>query len=189
VQGLINSFGTAVMAGFAAAVKIDSFAYMPVQDFGNAFSTFIAQNFGAGKHERIRKGIRVAVRVTLIFCLIISVLVFVLARPLMLIFIPAHETEIISIGVEYLRIEGAFYCGIGWLFLLYGFYRAVRKPGMSVVLTVISLGVRVALAYTLAAIPGIGVWGIWWSIPIGWFLADIFGWCYYRMKQRKSLEW
>ena len=177
VQGLINSFGTAVMAGFAAAVKIDSFAYMPVQDFG------------AGKHERIRKGIRVAVRVTLIFCLIISVLVFVLARPLMLIFIPAHETEIISIGVEYLRIEGAFYCGIGWLFLLYGFYRAVRKPGMSVVLTVISLGVRVALAYTLAAIPGIGVWGIWWSIPIGWFLADIFGWCYYRMKQRKSLEW
>ena len=181
VQGLINSFG--------AAVKIDSFAYMPVQDFGNAFSTFIAQNFGAGKHERIRKGIRVAVRVTLIFCLIISVLVFVLARPLMLIFIPAHETEIISIGVEYLRIEGAFYCGIGWLFLLYGFYRAVRKPGMSVVLTVISLGVRVALAYTLAAIPGIGVWGIWWSIPIGWFLADIFGWCYYRMKQRKSLEW
>ena len=80
VQGLINSFGTAVMAGFAAAVKIDSFAYMPVQDFGNAFSTFIAQNFGAGKHERIRKGIRVAVRVTLIFCLIISVLVFVLAR-------------------------------------------------------------------------------------------------------------
>ena len=180
VQGLINSFGTAVMAGFA---------YMPVQDFGNAFSTFIAQNFGAGKHERIRKGIRVAVRVTLIFCLIISVLVFVLARPLMLIFIPAHETEIISIGVEYLRIEGAFYCGIGWLFLLYGFYRAVRKPGMSVVLTVISLGVRVALAYTLAAIPGIGVWGIWWSIPIGWFLADIFGWCYYRMKQRKSLEW
>ena len=127
VQGLINSFGTAVMAGFAAAVKIDSFAYMPVQDFGNAFSTFIAQNFGAGKHERIRKGIRVAVRVTLIFCLIISVLVFVLARPLMLIFIPAHETEIISIGVEYLRIEGAFYCGIGWLFLLYGFYRAVRS--------------------------------------------------------------
>lgn len=180
VQGLINSFGTAVMAGFAAAVKIDSFAYMPVQDFGNAFSTFIAQNFGAGKHERIRKGIRVAVRVTLIFCLIISVLVFVLARPLMLIFIPAHETEIISIGIQYLRIEGAFYCGIGCLFLLYGFYRGIRKPGMSVVLTVISLGTRVALAYTLSAIPAVGVAGIWWSIPIGWFLADVVGVWYYR---------
>ena len=58
VQGLVNSFGTVVMAAFAAAVKIDSFAYMPVQDFGNAFSTFIAQNYGAGKKDRIRAGIR-----------------------------------------------------------------------------------------------------------------------------------
>ena len=58
VQGLVNSFGASVMAAFAAAVKIDAFAYMPVQDFGNAFSTFIAQNYGAGKEERIRAGLR-----------------------------------------------------------------------------------------------------------------------------------
>ena len=58
VQGLVNSFGPAVMAAFAAAVKIDAFAYMPVQDFGNAFSTFIAQNYGAGEKERIRRGLR-----------------------------------------------------------------------------------------------------------------------------------
>lgn len=181
VQGLINSFGTAVMAAFTAAVKIDSFAYMPVQDFGNAFSTFIAQNFGADQKERVRKGIRVAITATLIFCVFISGLIFFLARPLMLIFIPAHETEIISIGIEYLRIEGVFYCGIGCLFLLYGFYRAVRQPGISVLLTVISLGTRVALAYALSSIPSIGVLGIWWSIPIGWFLADAFGlWYYHR---------
>lgn len=180
VQGLVNSFGTAVMAAFAVAVKIDSFAYMPVQDFGNAFSTFIAQNFGAGHRERIRKGIRVALLSATVFCVFVSFLVFVFARPLMLIFVPARETEIISIGVEYLRIEGVFYCGIGYLFLLYGFYRAVRRPGMSVVLTVISLGSRVALAYALSAIPCIGVRGIWWSIPIGWFLADVTGWWYYR---------
>ena len=62
VQGLVNSFGAAVMAAFAAAVKIDAFAYMPVQDFGNAFSTFIAQNYGAGKQRtRIRKGLKGAV--------------------------------------------------------------------------------------------------------------------------------
>lgn len=61
VQGLINRFGTVVMAAFAAAVKIDSFAYMPVQDFGNAFSTFVAQNYGANQQERIRKGIKSAV--------------------------------------------------------------------------------------------------------------------------------
>lgn len=183
VQGLINSFGTAVMAAFAVAVKIDSFAYMPVQDFGNAFSTFIAQNFGAKQSERIRKGIRSAIIITTIFCIAISLTVFIFARPLMLIFIHPQETEIISIGVQYLHIEGAFYCGIGCLFLLYGFYRAVRKPGISVMLTIISLGTRVALAYALSAVPSIGVTGIWWSIPIGWFLADIIGlWYYHKTK-------
>lgn len=179
VQGLVNSFGTAVMAAFAAAVKIDSLAYMPVQDFGNAFSTFIAQNFGAGKTERIRRGIRSAFVVTTLFCIFISILVFLFARPLMQFFIPPSEAEIIAIGTEYLQIEGSFYVGIGYLFLLYGFYRAVQLPGMSVVLTVFSLGTRVALAYGLAAIPAIGVQGIWWSVPIGWTLADAFGIGYY----------
>lgn len=87
----------------------------------------------------------------------------------MQIFVNGRETRIIEIGTEYLRIEGAFYCGIGLLFLLYGFYRGVEKPEMSLVLTVISLGTRVALAYLLAPIPAIGVKGIWWAIPIGWF--------------------
>ena len=185
VQGLVNSFGTTVMAAFTAAVKIDSFAYMPVQDFGNAFSTFIAQNFGARKSDRIRKGIRSAVITTIVFCLVISAGVILFARPLMLIFIQSHETEIISIGVRYLYIEGTFYFGIGCLFLLYGFYRAVRQPGMSVILTIISLGTRVILAYTLAAIPSVGVTGIWWAIPVGWLLADTIGLLYYRRNRHK----
>ena len=190
VQGLVNSFGTAVMAAFAAAVKIDSFAYMPVQEFGNAFSTFVAQNFGAGKQARIRRGVRSAFVTSVLFSLAVSVAVFLLARPLMLIFVKAEEMEIIRIGVQYLRIEGAFYFGIGILFLLYGYYRAIRRPGMSVVLTVLSLGTRVVLAYVLAAIPSVGVTGIWWSIPIGWALADAVGIVYYfRIKQcRRGAE-
>lgn len=67
VQGLVNSFGTVVMAAFAAAVKIDAFAYMPLQDFGNAFSTFIAQNYGANRKNRIRKGIRSAIMTSVFF--------------------------------------------------------------------------------------------------------------------------
>ena len=183
VQGLVNSFGTAVMAAFAAAVKIDSFAYMPVQDFGNAFSTFIAQNFGAGRTDRIRRGIRSAIIVTTVFALAVSALVFLLSPWLMSLFVSAGESEIIAIGVEYLRIEGSFYVGIGYLFLLYGLYRAVAMPSMSVVLTVVSLGTRVALAYALAAIPSIGYTGIWWSVPIGWALADITGLWYYRRRR------
>ena len=186
VQGLVNSFGAVVMAAFAAAVKIDAFAYMPVQDFGNAFSTFIAQNYGAKERARIRAGLKSAVCISMAFCIVISILVCVFARPLMAIFVDAREAEIIQEGVRYLRIEGAFYCGIGCLFLLYGLYRALGKPGMSVVLTVISLGTRVALAYLLSAIPAIGVTGIWWSVPIGWALADLTGLLYYKA-QRKTL--
>ena len=183
VQGLVNSFGTAVMAAFAAAVKIDSFAYMPVQEFGNAFSTFVAQNFGARKGDRIRRGVRSAFLITIVFSLVISLLVFFFAKPLMLIFVRPDEAEILRIGTEYLRIEGTFYLGIGILFLLYGYYRAIRMPGMSVVLTILSLGTRVVLSYWLASIPSIGVTGIWWSIPIGWFLADLVGIAYYRYRR------
>ncbi len=175
VQGLVNSFGPAVMAAFAAAVKIDSFAYMPAQEFGNAFSLYISQNYGAGKQDRVRKGMISAVKVSMLFCIFVSVFVFVAAGNLMQLFVEREETEIISVGVGYLRVEGAFYCGIGLLFLLYGYYRGMNRPEMSLVLTVISLGTRVLLAYILAPIPQIGVWGIWCAIPIGWFLADLAG--------------
>ena len=183
VQGLVNSFGTAVMAAFAAAVKIDSFAYMPVQDFGNAFSTFVAQNYGAGRTDRIRRGIRSAVWLTTVFALAVSACVYVCAPWLMALFVSPSQTEIVSIGVEYLRIEGSFYVGIGYLFLLYGFYRAVALPSMSVVLTVVSLGTRVVLAYVLSSIPSVGYTGIWWSVPIGWALADVVGVCYGRSRR------
>jgi len=160
---------------------------MPVQDFGNAFSTFIAQNYGAGKGERIRSGLKGAVIASMIFCIIVSGAVWLFARPLMMIFVNAGETAIIAEGVAYLHIEGAFYCGIGCLFLLYGLYRALGRPGMSVVLTVFSLGTRVVLAYTLSAIPAVGVAGIWWSVPIGWFLADAVGLIYYRIRKKQLI--
>ena len=175
VQSLVNSFGAAVMAAFAATVKIDTFAYMPAQEFGNAYSIFISQNHGAGDKERVAQGTKRALGVSAVFCGAVSVLVCVLARYLMMIFVEAGETRIIEIGVTYLRIEGAFYIGIGILFLLYGYFRGINRPGISLVLTVISLGTRVALAYTLAAVPQIGVLGIWWAIPIGWALADVTG--------------
>ena len=189
VQGLVNSFGTTIMAAFAAGVKIDAFAYLPVQDFGNAFSIFVSQNYGAGKTDRIRQGIRTALVTTVSFGILLSLAVWVLAAPLMGLFLddPAAADAVIAEGVRYLRIEGAFYALIGVLFLLYGLYRALGRPGMSVVLTIISLGLRVALAYALAALPGVGVVGIWWSVPIGWVLADTFGLVYFRLRKKSLL--
>lgn len=184
VQGLVNSFGPVVMAAFAVAVKIDSFAYMPVQEFGNAFSTFVAQNYGAGEQKRIRRGVRLAFGMAVLFSCAVSVVVFVFAEKLMQVFVLPEESDILQQGVCYLRIEGSFYVGIGILFLLYGYYRAICMPGMSVILTLLSLGTRVMLSYILASMPLIGVQGIWWSIPIGWFLADAVGIWYYLRHAR-----
>lgn len=179
IQGLVNSFGPAVMAAFAAAVKIDTLAYMPAQEFANAYSIFISQNYGAQKPERMKQGTRAAVGVSLVFCLAVSGLVFVMASSFMEIFVGAGESGIIKIGAAYLHREGSFYWAIGLLFLLYGYFRGSGKPEMSIVLTVISLGSRVVLAYALSPIPGIGVYGIWWAIPIGWILADLTGVIFY----------
>lgn len=186
IQGLVNSFGTVIMAAFAVAVKIDTLAYMPAQEFGNAFSLFVSQNFGARKYERIRKASGMAVKVSVSFCLVISVIVWIFAAPLVEIFLTDPQPAIVSAGVNYLHIEGVFYWGIGCLFLLYGLYRGMEKPVMSLVLTVISLGTRVVLAYLLAPMPQFGVNAIWWAIPVGWILADLTGFVYY-LRIRKNI--
>lgn len=188
VQGLVNSFGTAIMAAFAASVKIEAFAYMPVQEYGNAFSTFIAQNMGAHQTKRVQQGFRYGVLTSIGYCFAISLVLWFLAKPLILIFIDPQETLIVAQGIRYLHTVGPFYFGIGCLFLLYGLYRAMGKPGVSVVLTIISLGTRVLLSYFLSSISQIGVLGIWWSIPIGWVLADLVGFLYYRKNKRKLLK-
>lgn len=188
IQGLVNSFGTAIMAAFAAAVKIDTLAYMPAQEFANAFSLFISQNHGAGKKERVQTGIRKSVWLSICFCVCISLFVWIFAKPLMLIFVNSGEQAIIEAGIRYLHIEGAFYWGIGCLFLLYGLYRAIGKPEMSLVLTVISLGTRVFLAYLLAPRTPLGVSAIWWAIPIGWILADLTGYFYYQKHHKIKVK-
>lgn len=180
IQGLVNSFGPAVMASFAAAVKIDTLAYLPAQEFGNAYSLFVSQNFGAKKPERIRSGTRIAFLASAGVCAGISCCIVCFARPLMELFIAPEETAIIAEGVRYLRLEGAMYAGIGVLFLWYGYFRGIGRPRISLVLTVISLGTRVALAYALAPRTALGVTAIWLAIPIGWLLADGAGLLFYR---------
>ena len=181
VQGVVNSFGSGVMAAFAAGVKIDSLAYMPLQEFGNAFSTFVAQNDGAGRKDRIRRGLKAAFLIATIYGLAISTVVFIIPHLLLSIFISPGETEIIAIGTSYLRIEGSFYILIGYLFLFYGIFRAVSYPAVSLLLTIISLGLRVVLAYLLSA--SLGPAGIWMSIPIGWVLADLTGLIMLKVKR------
>lgn len=173
IQSLVNSFGSVTMAAFAASVKIDTLSYTPSQEFGNAYSIFISQNLGANKKDRVKKGTKEAFVLTSFVAIILSIVIYTFSSNLMELFVNKDEIEVIKIGVEYLHIEGAFYCGIALLFALYGYYRGIGRPEYSIVLTVISLGLRVLLAYCLS--PYWGRKAIWWAIVIGWIVADITG--------------
>lgn len=187
VQGIVNTFGADTIAAFTAAGKIDSIAYLPVQDFGNAFSTYVAQNKGANNMERIRAGVKSVVNTIIIFCLILSIVIYMNSDKLMNIFVNSSETNVIAIGVEYLSIISVFYVLIGFLFMFYGFFRGMGELNTSLFLTILSLGSRVFLAYTLSRIPQLGQRGIWWSVPIGWMIADSVGFILYRKTCKNKL--
>lgn len=187
VQGIVNTFGANTIAAFAAAGKVDSIAYLPVQDFGNAFATYVAQNKGAKRNDRIIKGVKSAVMTITIFCIVLSILIYTNAGNLMRIFVNANETGVIKLGIEYLRIISIFYILIGFLFMFYGFFRGIGELNISLILTIISLGTRVLMAYVLSSIPSIAQRGIWWSVPIGWALADSIGFVMYKKMKKKHL--
>ena len=167
-------YGDIAIAAMSVVSRIFNFVFSVALGIGQGFQPVSSFNYGAKKYARIRKGFLLALVSVLIFCLVISAAVFGFADTLMGFF--TNEGSAISAaGAEYLRVEGAFYVGIGILFLLYGYYRAVDKPVVSVVLTIISLGTRVLLAYALTGLFHTGVIGIWMAIPIGWGLADLVG--------------
>lgn len=187
VQGIVNTFGSDTIAAFTAAGKVDSIAYLPVQDFGNAFGTYVAQNKGAKKNDRIIQGVKSAIKTIIIFCLIMSIIIYMSSSSLMRIFVEASEVNVIKLGVEYLSIISVFYVLIGFLFMFYGFFRGIGELNISLILTIISLGTRVLMAYILSSIPSIAQRGIWWSVPIGWALADGIGFILYKKTKHKKL--
>lgn len=173
----------AVGSSFAIVVFVTSIiiglTYMPVQDFGNAFAIYVAQNKGAGKIHRIKDGIKSSIKMIIAFCAVILTLILLFSRNIMLLFIDKSENEVMAIGREYLSVVAVFYVLVGILFLLYGLYRGLGFLKMSIILTVISLGTRVVLAYILSGTK-LGASGIWWAIPIGWLLADVIGFIKYK---------
>lgn len=185
IQGLVNSYGYSVAAVFTAGVRIDAFAYMPVQDFGNAFATLVAYHRGQGETAVLKRTMRVAFGLSSVFALFLSLVVVSLAPWLLKTFFASLSPESLAIGVGYLRIEASFYIGIAWLFLWYGYYRAMDQVGWSLILTVLSLGLRVAIAYL--ASPVWGLKAIWWAIPIGWFVADTVAFFVY-LRQRSHQQ-
>lgn len=182
IQSLVNSYGYAVTAAFTAAQRVDAFAYMPVQDFGNAFAILIAHHSGAKAYDKLRRTRRGAFALSSAFSLLISLIILLSAPNLIRLFLQEPTREILTIATDYLYKVATFYVGIAWLFLWYGYFRATDKVTVSIVLTVISLGLRVLIAYSCA--PFFGVGAIAAAIIIGWFIADLTGFVLMRRYEK-----
>lgn len=184
IQGLVNTFGATVMAAFAACSKVDSVANAPLQDLGNAFSTYTAQNKGAGENERIRAGFRTVSRLIIILSLAISLAAVVFAPDLITLFVNKDARDVIRVGVGYLRTVPVFYVLLGFVVMFYGFFRGLGAIKISILLTVISQVLRVVLAYSFAPVKGFS--GICWAIVTGWLLSDILGFYMYKKVMSKK---
>lgn len=179
VQGLVNTFGTNVIAAFAACSKVDEFANRPLQDLSSAFSTYVAQNKGANKYDRIREGFKDTVIVLSIISLTITGLVFLFAPNLISIFVKKESIEIIDIGSRYLRRISIFYILLGFIVMFYGFFRGIGEIKLSIFMTLISQGLRVGIAYLLAKL-GFGFNSVGLAVIVGWAISDLIGILFYK---------
>jgi putative MATE family efflux protein len=175
---VVNGFGATTMAGFAAASRLDTFASMPAMNLGQAMSTFVGQNLGAGKPERVRRGHLSAVIVGAGFSVATSILVMRFGGPLISIF--STDSGVIEIGARYLFIVGAFYVLFSTMFINNGVMRGAGDAMIPMVNTILALWVvRIPLAVFFSGPLGMGPDGIWWAIPAGWLVGAIFSTLYY----------
>ena len=171
VQGLVNTHGTATMAAFSAGGKVDSYATMPIMNFGQAISTYAGQNVGAWKIDRVRQGVRSTIIICLGLCLVTSVLVFTFGPNLIAVFLDADVEENITViyqGVDFIRTVSIFYIVFAVSGIMNGVLRGTGDAITPMVSSFLNLGLRVGCAYYLTSIPEISFRGLWWSIPIGW---------------------
>lgn len=170
VQSLVNGFGPTTMAAFAAAGRMDSFAMMPVMNFSMAISTYTGQNIGAGRFDRIGAGLKATLAMVVVSTIVVTILVFTVGAQLITIFVSAAETDVIRMGVDYMRTVSVFYVVFGALMVVNGVLRGAGDAFIPLFTSLTSLVVRVVAAYWLTSTV-LGYRGIWWSIPIGWSVA------------------
>jgi len=180
---LVNPFGTNSVAAYSVVFRIDSFAAMPAMNFAAALSTFVGQNLGANKPERVRSGLISTIVMTSIFALTITTIALLLAEPLMRLF--TDDPEVIGIGVKYLYIVSPFYIVFTAMFTIGGVMRGAGDTMIPMLITFIALWVvRIPLCYYMSL--DMGVIGIWWGIPGAWLAGGILSFFYYLSGKWKS---
>lgn len=178
IQGLINSYGSAVIAGYSAAIKLNTFCITSLSTLGNGTSSFTAQNLGAGKQDRVRAGLRAAMKLSAVVTAVFFMAYFPGARLALSLFMEGEDGVAGQTGIAFLRIVSPFYFVVGMKLMADGVLRGSGAMKEFMVATFTDLLLRVALAFILS--PGLGTTGIWLSWPIGWSVATVLSLYYYK---------
>ena len=172
MQGLVNSFGKVLVAGYTAATKIDSLAMLPNMNISNAMSSFTAQNIGAGKYERVKEGLKACLLMVAVFSLLITVIIFLFGNQLLSLFLdPGDASGAMGYGLAYMHTVSLFYILMGLLFVPNGMLRGAGDMAAFTFSSMANLFSRVGIAYALVYLTPLGANAIWWSIPAGWLIG------------------
>ncbi len=185
LMGIVNTFGTEVIAGFSAASRIDSLAVIPIMNFSASLSGFVGQNIGAGKIDRVKRGLWATIKMSVVFSIIISTIILIWGEKMMVVF--TTNPKVVDIGYHYLMIVSIFYVAFAVMFCINGLLRGAGAAIIPMYITLLSLWiVRIPLAYLLSRTFGMGEAGIWWSIPLGWLMGAVASILYYRLGNWKD---
>lgn len=180
---IVNDFGTDTVAAYSVAGRIDGLASLPAMNFGQALSTYTGQNIGARKINRVGEGLRATLRMSSVVAVVTSLIIMIFREPLMMLF--TSDPEVIQIGARYLLIVGGFYVLFSSMFVIGGVMRGAGDTIVPMFITLLSLWLfRIPLAAILSR--SIGVDGIWWAIPIAWFMGMTLSFLYYRTGKWKT---
>lgn len=180
---IVNDYGTDTVAAYSVAVRIDGLASLPAMNFGQALSTYTGQNIGANRISRVNKGLKATFRMSIVVAVITSVLIMVFRQQLMALF--TSDLEVIKIGARYLLIVSGFYVFFSSMFIIGGVMRGAGATVIPMFITLFSLWVvRIPIAAVLSKY--MGVEGIWWAIPIAWFMGMTLSFLYYRSGKWKN---
>ncbi len=183
---VVNRFGVDANAAYSAAGRIDMFAAMPAMSFAVALSTFVGQNLGANRPDRVKAGLRATLIMTSGLSLVISIVTVLFGRPLMMMF--TSDNVVIEMGQDYLKIIGSFYILFSVMFVINGLLRGAGDTFVPMFISLFALWlVRIPVAYFMSKNPAIGVDGIWWSIPIGWLAGVVLYYWYYTLGRWKTM--
>jgi putative MATE family efflux protein len=196
LMGIVNGFGTNAVAGYTAAGRLDSLAVIPSMVFSQALATFVGQNIGAGKIDRVKRGLHRTLLMSSATAVSITILIILFKNPLMSLF--TTDQAVIGIGSDYLTIVTSFYLLFTWMFIYGGVMRGAGDTLVPMFLTLFSLWIiRIPAALFLSQETveifglsfrgaGLGEAGIWWSIPSGWAFGLILSFIYYRTGRWKT---